>query len=46
MCGANNAGIRNIWYNPHAKKNQLDVKLDYTIHTLDEVPAILEKLND
>lgn len=45
MRGANNAGIKNIWYNPHAKKNHLDVKLDYTIHTLDQVPEILKKIN-
>lgn len=44
MRGANNAGIKNIWYNPKDKENNLGVNIDYTIHELDKVIYILDKL--
>lgn len=44
MRGANNAGIKSIWYNPKDKENNLGVKIDYTIHELDKVIYILDEL--
>lgn len=44
MRGANNAGIKNIWYNPKGKENNLGVNIDYTIHELDKVIYILDEL--
>ena len=44
MRGANNAGIKNIWYNPKDKENNLGVNIDYTIHDLDKVIYILDEL--
>lgn len=44
MRGANNAGIKNIWYNPKNKENNLGVNIDYTIHELDKVIYILDEL--
>lgn len=44
MRGANNTGIKNIWYNPKDKENNLGVKIDYTIHELDKVIYILDEL--
>lgn len=46
MQGANNAGIRNIWYNPKDKENNLGVKVDYEIHSLEKVPLIIEDINE
>lgn len=44
MLGANNAGIRNIWYNPKDLDNKASVKVDYTINNLKEVIEILENI--
>lgn len=44
MRGANNSGIKNIWYNPKDKENNLGVNIDYTIHELDKVIYILDEL--
>ncbi len=30
MLGSNNAGIKNIWYNPEDLDNKANVKVDYT----------------
>ena len=44
MRGSNNAGIRNIWYNPKDFDNKASVKVDYTINNLKEVIEILENI--
>lgn len=44
MLGSNNAGIRNIWYNPKDLDNDLGIRIDYTIHKLDKVVDILDDL--
>lgn len=45
MRGGNNAGIKCIWYNPKHKVNDTsDVKVDYEITDLNEVPKILESI--
>ncbi len=44
MLGANNAGIRNIWYNPEGLVNDLGIRIDYAIHQLNKVVDILDDL--
>ena len=44
MLGSNNAGIRNIWYNPAGLANDLGIRIDYTIHQLNKVVDILDDL--
>ena len=45
MRGGNNAGLTCCWYNPKHKKNDTsDVKVDFEITDLHEVPGILESL--
>lgn len=44
MLGSNNAGIRNIWYNPEDFDNKANIKVDYTIKNLKEVIEILENI--
>ncbi|WP_073997565.1 YjjG family noncanonical pyrimidine nucleotidase [Anaerococcus urinomassiliensis] len=44
MLGANNAGIKNIWYNPKDFDNKASVKVDYKINNLKEVIEILENI--
>lgn len=44
MLGSNNAGIKNIWYNPKDFDNKASVKVDYTINNLKEVIKILENI--
>lgn len=46
MRGANNAKIKNIWYNPKKIENTTDVKIDFTINSLDKVIDILDYLNE
>lgn len=41
MKGGNQAGIRCCWYNPHNKKNTMDITIDYTIQNLYQVKEIL-----
>ena len=45
MRGANNAGVRNIWFNPKKIENTTDVIIDYCINCLDKVPLILDDIN-
>lgn len=45
MRGGNNIGIKCCWYNPHHNENDSDIKLDYEIHNLDEIFAVLEREN-
>lgn len=44
ILGANNAGIKNIWYNPENVDNNTRVKVDYTINNLKEVIEILKNI--
>lgn len=44
MLGSNNAGIRNIWYNPKDLDNDIGIRIDYTIHQLNKVVDILDDL--
>ena len=44
MLGSNNAGIRNIWYNPAGLANDPGIRIDYTIHQLNKVVDILDDL--
>ncbi len=46
MQGANNARIKNIWYNPKDKAHNLDVRVDYAISSLNAVPEIIEDINE
>lgn len=40
--GGINAGIDTCWYNPGRERNPLGICADYEIHTLEELPALLE----
>lgn len=42
MQGANNAGIAACWFNPKGKERNVDVRIDYEIRQLRELPVILE----
>jgi 2-haloacid dehalogenase len=42
--GGHNAGIRTIWFNPSGGDNRTDVRPDYEIRTLAELPPLLERL--
>ena len=46
MRGANNAGIKNIWYNPKNKENDLGIKIDYCIDDLRKVVDIIGKISE
>ena len=41
MTGGNNIGIKCCWYNPHRAANNRNLRIDYEIHSLDEVKNIL-----
>lgn len=43
MMGANNAGITACWFNPARKENDINVRIDYEINCLDELPLILSR---
>lgn len=40
--GGNNAGIDTCWYNPYNKEKNTDAHVDYEIHNLNEIMAIIE----
>lgn len=42
--GGRNAGIRTCWLNPAGEEPRPDIPPDYTIRTLEELPALLKKL--
>jgi 2-haloacid dehalogenase len=42
--GGRNVGLRTIWFNPQGKPPREDIPADYEIRTLEELPALLEKL--
>ena len=39
--GGNNAEIKTCWFNPKHLQNQTDAKVDYEIHSLNEIYKIL-----
>ena len=42
--GGINAGIKTCWYNPRGKAAREDIRPDYCITALNELPGLLEKL--
>lgn len=43
--GGINAGITTVWFNPKGIENDSDVKPDYTIKELSEVPGLLSQIS-
>ena len=44
MKGGNAVGIRTCWFNPHNQAASTEVSVDYEIHRLSQLPALLKKL--
>ena len=42
--GGINAGIRTIWFNPGGAENPADIRPDFEIRSLNQIPALLERL--
>lgn len=42
--GGINAGIRTCWYNPSGRAPDRDIRPDYVIHSLSELPPLLDRL--
>ncbi len=42
--GARNAGIRSCWFNFRWEKPRADIRADFEIHALEELPSLLEGL--
>ncbi len=43
--GGINAGITTVWFNPKGIENDSDIKTDYTIKELSEVPGLLSQIS-
>lgn len=43
--GGINAGITTVWFNPKVIENDSDIKPDYTINELSEVPGLLSQIS-
>lgn len=43
--GGINAGITTVWFNPKGIENDSDIKPDYTIKELSEVPGLLSQIS-
>lgn len=43
--GGINAGITTVWFNPKEIENDSDIKPDYTINELSEVPGLLSQIS-
>lgn len=43
--GGINAGITTVWFNPKGIENDNDIKPDYTINELSEVPGLLSQIS-
>lgn len=43
--GGINAGITTVWFNPKGIENDSDIKPDYTINELPEVPGLLSQIS-
>ena len=41
--GGNNAGIRTCWFNPQGKPQLEDVRVDYEVSALSQIPPLLER---
>lgn len=44
MRGGINAGIKTVWFNPSCAANSSDILPDYEVGSLDEIPALMERL--
>ena len=44
VLGGINAGMRTVYFNPKKLPNKTDIKPDYEISALDELPALLERI--
>lgn len=44
MKGGNAVGIRTCWFNPHNQAASTEVSVDYEIHRLSQLPALLKNL--
>ncbi|HIW84715.1 MAG TPA: YjjG family noncanonical pyrimidine nucleotidase [Candidatus Dorea gallistercoris] len=42
--GGINAGIRTIWFNPGGAENPADIRPDFEIRSLNQIPTLLERL--
>ena len=42
--GGSNAGLRTVWFNPHGKEPQPDIRPSYTIHALSELLPLLASI--
>ena len=42
--GGRNAGLRTVWFNPYGKEPRPDMRPDYTIHALSELPTVLASM--
>ena len=40
--GGRDAGLRTVWFNPQGREPRADIRPDYTIHALSELPFLLE----
>ena len=40
--GGRDAGLRTVWFNPQGREPRTDIRPDYTIHALSELPSLLE----
>ncbi|MBQ3575406.1 MAG: YjjG family noncanonical pyrimidine nucleotidase [Clostridia bacterium] len=45
ILGGFNAGITTVWFNPHAKENKGNIRPDYEVRSLAEIPALIEKIS-
>ena len=44
ILGGINAGIKTCHYNPKGKENKTNIKPDFEVRSLDEIPALLERI--
>ena len=44
ILGGKNAGLRTVWVNPHLKTAPADIRPDYEIEYLADLPALLEEI--
>ena len=40
--GGRDAGLRTAWFNPQGRETRADIRPDYNIHELSELPSLLE----
>ena len=44
ILGGINAGIKTVWFNPNGNEAPENIKPDYVVAALDEIPSLLEKI--